>query len=64
MPGEVVVHGATNGAGERLWFVHNFGWDARRVTPPMAVVDVLSGEPTATLELEAWDVRVVREVVA
>ena len=64
MPGALAVHGATNRAGERLWFVHNFGWEPRTVTPPMPVTDVLTGEPVTTLALKAWDVRVLREVAA
>ena len=61
VPGALTVHGATNAAGERLWFVHNFGWQARTVTPPMPVEDVLSGAPVELLELGPWDVRVLRE---
>jgi beta-galactosidase len=62
VPGAVAVHGATNAANERLWFVHNFGWETHTVTPPMAVEDVLSGEHVRTLDLKAWDVRILREV--
>ncbi len=64
VPGTLAVHGATNAAGERLWFVHNFGWQERAVTPPMPVEDLLTGERVATLELKAWDVRILREVAA
>jgi beta-galactosidase len=64
VPGALTVHGATNKAGERLWFVHNFTWQTRTVTPPMAVADVLSGAMVTALELGPWDVRILREVVA
>ena len=64
VPGSLAVHGATNAAGERLWFVHNFGWTERSITPPMAVEDVLSGTRAITLDLKPWDVRILREVGA
>ena len=64
VPGALTVHGATNAAGERLWFVHNFGWEARTIAPPMPVEDLLTGTPVATLDLAAWDVRILREVTA
>lgn len=64
VPGALAVHGATNRAGERLWFVHNFGWQARTVTPPMPVTDVLTGKAVGELALKPWDVRVLREAVA
>jgi len=64
IPGSLAVHGATNAAGERLWFVHNFGWTERSITPPTPVEDVLSGERVSTLDLKPWDVRVLREVRA
>lgn len=59
--GAVTVHGATNGDGERLWFVHNFGFEPHAVRPPMAVTDVLTGEPVERLDLGPWDVRILRE---
>jgi beta-galactosidase len=64
VPGALTAHGATNAAGERLWFVHNFSWETRSVVPPMAVADVLTGEEVGSLELGPWDVRVLREVSA
>ncbi len=63
VPGRVSVHGAINGAGERLWFVHNWGFEPQSVTPPMAVAD-LTGAAQDVIELGAWDVRVLREVPA
>lgn len=62
VPGRIYAHGARNGAGERLWFVHNFAHEPARLTPPMPVEDVLSGERVDTLELSGWDVRILREV--
>ncbi|PZF83659.1 beta-galactosidase [Jiangella anatolica] len=59
--GAVTAHGATNGAGERLWFVHNFGFEPHTVVAPMPVADVLTGAPVDRLELGPWDVRIVRE---
>lgn len=64
VPGALTVHGATNRAGERLWFVHNFGWEPRTITPPMPVEDVLSAERVTELALRPWDVRILREVIA
>jgi beta-galactosidase len=60
VPGRVTVHGATNAAGERLWFVHNWGFEPQTVTPPMAVTD-LGGQPQGPIELGAWDVRILKE---
>lgn len=59
----LTVHGATNAAGERLWFVHNWSGDAISVTAPMAVDDVLAPDVEATthLQLGPRDVRVLRE---
>lgn len=64
VPGQVYVHGARNRAGERLWFVHNFGWDGHSLTPSMPVVDVLTGAPAASVDLAGWDVRILREVAS
>lgn len=64
VPGAVSVHGATNAAGERLWFVHNFGFEPHAVVPPVPVVDLLSGEPVESIDLGPWDVRVLRELAA
>lgn len=62
VPGAVTVHGATNAAGDRLWFVHNFTWEHRSITPPMPVTDLLTGAAVQNLELGPWDVRILREV--
>jgi beta-galactosidase len=67
VPGIVQVHGAVNGAGERLWFVHNFSESRRTATAPVALDDVLTGDAVAVgarIELGPWDVRVLREVSA
>ena len=63
VPDAVSVHGAVNGAGERLWFVHNWGFEPHTVTPPVAVTE-LDGSPIARLDLGAWDVRILREVAS
>lgn len=65
VPGRVQVHGATNGAGDRLWFVHNFSDEPAGAVAPADLEDVL--EPRAslragdTVDLGPWDVRVLRE---
>ncbi|SDU23793.1 beta-galactosidase [Jiangella alkaliphila] len=61
VPGAVTAHGATNAAGQRLWFVHNFGFEPHTVTPPVPVADVLTGASAERLELGPWDVRILRE---
>jgi len=59
------VHGATNHAGERLWFVHNFSERTRTVPAPSELVDLLGGLRSLhagdAVALGAWDVRVFRE---
>lgn len=64
--GTVQVHSATNGAGERVWFVHNFSGGPASVQPPVELEDLLTpGHPRVltsdVLELAAWDVRVFRQ---
>lgn len=57
------VRGATNPAGERVWFVHNWSWEPSAFVLPEAATDLLTGEPLtqgARLDLSAWDVRVLR----
>ena len=59
------VRGATNGSGQRVWFVHNWAWEPSRFTLPAAAVDVLSGESLAAgdeLALGRWDVRLLRQL--
>jgi beta-galactosidase len=63
-PEAVTVTGARNSAGERVRFVSNWSWDPATITLPIAVQDLLSGEPLVEgqqLELSAWDVRVLLE---
>lgn len=58
------VRGATNAAGERLRFIHSWGWEPTSYLTPVPAVDVLTGEALAagtTLELGPWDVRVLLE---
>ncbi|WP_326794155.1 beta-galactosidase [Streptomyces sp. NBC_01808] len=63
LPESVTVTSARNGAGERLWFVHNWSWEPVRAVAPEAVTDVLAGDTAQGVEeirLGAWDVRVLR----
>lgn len=58
------VHGATNRAGERLWFVHNFSGLPRAAAAPFDLADLLGGQAVPAgepVELGPWDVRVFRE---
>ncbi|GAB2964748.1 beta-galactosidase [Streptomyces pseudoechinosporeus] len=62
LPDSVTVTSARNGAGERLWFVHNWSWTPVTVPLPEAMDDLLSGERLGAgigLRLDAWDVRVL-----
>ncbi|MEU8569464.1 beta-galactosidase [Streptomyces pathocidini] len=62
-PASVTVASARNADGDRLWFVHNWGWEAVAARPPEEVADVLSGERFAggqEVPLGSWDVRVLR----
>lgn len=61
LPEAVTVHGARNGAGEQLWFVHNFGFDPVAAAPPRPMMDLLTGDPVHTVELGPWDVRILME---
>jgi len=58
------LRGATNAAGDRIWFLHNWSWDPSVHDLPVAATDLTTGEELAAglrLELGAWDVRVLRE---
>ncbi|GAB2460491.1 beta-galactosidase [Conyzicola lurida] len=58
------VTGATNRAGERIRFVHNWAWEESVFELPAAVTDVVDGTAFAagdTVTLGAWDVRVFAE---
>ncbi|UFU03767.1 beta-galactosidase [Ruania suaedae] len=62
--GSVTMTSATNSEGRRLRVLHNWSWEPAAVTLPAAVTDVLGEERLAggaTLELGAWDVRVLVE---
>jgi beta-galactosidase len=62
-PGRITAQGAVNAAGERIWFVHNWGDAPRTIRAPFAVEDVLAPGETATeVVLHGRDVRVLREV--
>ena len=61
-PDAVAVHSATNAAGTRVWFLHNFGWEPATLDAPVAVADVFTGEPVQAVHLGPWDVRVLAEV--
>ena len=59
----VTVSSSTNGAGQRLHVVHNWGWAEAGATAPAPVGDLLGdGRLTAgeRLVLGPWDVRVFR----
>lgn len=58
-PLPVAVHGATNAAGQHVWFLHNLGFEPQTIKAPFAVTDVLSGQAVTRLELGPWDVRVL-----
>jgi len=63
--GSVTVMGATTKDGRRLHVVHNWSWDPVSVTVPAPVEDVVgpgvSIPPGGTVDLAAWDVRVLLE---
>lgn len=57
------VTGAQNPAGERVRFVHNWGWEPTTFALPGSAFDVLSEElleAGSILELRPWDVRILR----
>jgi beta-galactosidase len=63
LPPSVTVSSARSSRG-RLWFCHNWAWQATRVTVPVVLVDLLSGEALAAgspLALGPWDTRVLVE---
>ncbi|MBT2518842.1 beta-galactosidase [Streptomyces sp. ISL-90] len=52
--------------GSRIWFVFNWGWERQILTVSSSVTDAVNGaviSSGAELELNAWDVRVVREEI-
>jgi beta-galactosidase len=58
------VTSATNRHGDRVHFVHNWSWEPSAFPLPARVVDPVTGDELdegKTLELGAWDVRVVVE---
>jgi beta-galactosidase len=60
----VTVTSATNGRGERIHFTHNWSWENATLTIPAPAVDVLTQEELPVghpLQLEPWDVRVLKE---
>lgn len=61
VPGVLTAHGATNGSGQRVWFLHNFGFEPRVVTVPSPMTDALTGARVESIEFGAWDVRVLKE---
>jgi beta-galactosidase len=62
IPGTVTAHSARNAANERIWFLHNFGFDPHSLTTPSPMIDVLTGERVDTIALGKWDVRILKEV--
>lgn len=61
------VTSATNRAGERIRFVHNWAWEESSFELPAAVTDLISGASFAagdTVQLGAWDVRIFAEPAA
>ncbi|MFI5894009.1 beta-galactosidase [Actinoplanes sp. NPDC051513] len=64
LPATVTGTGARTADGRRLRFLHNWSFDAARVTAPVDCRDVLSSEPVPAggdIELASWDVRVLVE---
>ncbi|MFI5060015.1 MAG: beta-galactosidase [Actinomycetales bacterium] len=62
-PHQVTVSSGT-AQGARIWFVFNWGWERRTLVVSSAVTDAVSGAEISggdELELNAWDVRVLRE---
>ncbi|WP_430790811.1 beta-galactosidase [Actinoplanes sp. G11-F43] len=61
---ELTVMSAVNGDGARVRFVHNWSWNEREFTVPVACSDVLGDAGIAageTVRLGPWDVRVLVE---
>jgi beta-galactosidase len=63
LPTSVTLSSAATRDGGRLHVVHNWGWEPASVTAPQPLVDLLhpESEPSAVVELGAWDVRVLTE---
>jgi beta-galactosidase len=63
LPDSVTVTSAINTDGERIHVVHNWSWTPRKIPLPQPMCDVLTADsPRAeTLDLGAWDVRVLAE---
>ena len=67
LPESVTVHSATNAAGRRIHVVHNWSWESTQIELPEPLTDLLSdaaeagepAEPSSTLDLGPWDVRVL-----
>ena len=61
LPASVTVHSATNGVGERVHVVHNWGWTPQHIRLPHPMADVVVEDSSATedLHLGAWDVQVI-----
>lgn len=63
LPPSVTVNSARSAQG-RVWFCHNWDWDAARVTVPVGLTDLPSGDALiagSPLVLGAWDTRVLVE---
>ena len=56
-----VAHSAINAAGRRIWFVHRLADTPDELQLDRPMRDVLSGVDTASVELTAWDVRILEE---
>jgi beta-galactosidase len=59
----VTASTSTDGTGNRLHVVHNWGWRQASATPPTGLKDLLSGQTCAAGEpvvLGPWDVRIFR----
>jgi len=63
LPASVTLTSATTRDGGRLHVLHNWGWEPTTVVAPVPLVDVLDGDraPLESVELGAWDVRVLLE---
>lgn len=60
----VTVSSATNRGGERVHIVHNWSWEPQKVTLPTAMEDMVGdgdAKPLASIDLTAWDVRILVE---
>ncbi|HXH36431.1 MAG TPA: beta-galactosidase [Plantibacter sp.] len=66
LPLQVTAHSAVNAAGEVIWFLHNWSWDAVELAVDRTLFDVLDARALplrtgTTLTLGSWDVRVLSE---